>query len=272
MINVFGVKIDKNLFPLFKLLILYINSFFLKQNISYTLLGIKKQKIPYVIGITGSVSAGKTTTAKLLQLLLTNYFRCYKINIIATDGFLYPNKTLIKYGIMAKKGFPQSYNLKNLLQLLYDIKSGVDTLCIPIYSHILYDIIPDKQQIIKNPDILIIEGLNILQNNLLNVCKQIHTSGFIDFSIYIDAHENLLKLWYVDRFLKFCRQSIYNSSSYFHRYSKLETTELINIAQYIWNTINMVNLYNNILPTKNMASLIITKGINHTIINMQLKK
>ncbi|WMY94995.1 MAG: type I pantothenate kinase [Arsenophonus sp.] len=268
-------EINKVYIPITELLNFYIslnshhNNFLKKTSYNTT----NMTKIPYVIGIVGSVAVGKSTTAHLLKKLLSSDPLHHRVELITTDSFLYPNKTLQDKGIMHKKGFPQSYDMYNLIKFISEIKSGIKKVTAPIYSHFVYDIIPNKKKIIHRPDILIVEGLNILQNNTdcQNTSHHLLVSDFLDFSIYIDAPENLLKNWYIKRFLKFCQKAFSNSKSYFYNYSKLNKTEIIKIAQAIWEEINKINLEKNIIPTKEKAKLIITKSYNHSIIKIQLK-
>ncbi|WP_348666361.1 type I pantothenate kinase [Arsenophonus symbiont of Ornithomya chloropus] len=231
-------------------------------------------KIPYVIGIVGSVAVGKSTTANLLKKLLSSEPLHHRVELITTDSFLYPNKTLQDKGLMHKKGFPQSYDMHKLIKFITEIKSGITKVTAPIYSHFVYDIIPNKKKIIHRPDVLILEGLNILQNNTNCRHKSNHllVSDFLDFSIYVDAPENLLRKWYIKRFLRFCQKAFSNSKSYFYNYSRLNKKEITKIAQAIWEKINKINLEKNIIPTKEKAELIITKSYNHSIIKIQLKK
>ncbi|BGI50770.1 MAG: type I pantothenate kinase [Arsenophonus endosymbiont of Ceratovacuna japonica] len=267
-------EINKIYLPISQLLNFYISSSLHRQIILNKFLNTKDTKVPYIIGITGGISAGKSTISRILQILLNSWSEHQKIDIITTDSFLYPNKILNKHGIINKKGFPQSYDMYNLIKFISNIKSGIKEITAPIYSHLTYDIISNKKQLIKKPDILIIEGLNILQSNIncLYNSHNIFISDLIDFSIYIDAPEILLRTWYIDRFLKFCKDSFYNPYSYFYHYSKLNKKEKIKIAKTIWKKINKINLNKNIIPTKERANLIITKELNHSIINIKLRK
>ncbi|AMA64938.1 Pantothenate kinase [Candidatus Arsenophonus lipoptenae] len=267
-------EINKIYIPISKLINFYVNANLSRQIVLEQFLGTNNIKIPYVIGITGGVAVGKSTTASLLKILLSNLSKHRKVEIITTDGFLYSNQILNERKLMQKKGFPQSYDMYSLEKFISDIKSGVKKVTAPVYSHITYDIIPNKKRIIIQPDILILEGLNILQNGIdyQNSNNHFFISDFIDFSIYVDAPKNLLKKWYINRFLKFCRSALSNPHAYFYHYSQLNQKKIIKIAQKIWNKINKINLEENIIPTKKRANLIITKGYNHSITQIQLRK
>ncbi|CUR53819.1 Pantothenate kinase [Serratia symbiotica] len=276
-------KINKNLslneikkiyIPLSQLLHFFINSNQYNKKKNKEILYKKKYKIPYIIGITGSVSIGKSTTARLLQILLSHWKEHKSVEIITTDNFLYSNKILHKNGIMKLKGFPQSYNIYEMIKCISNIKSGIKYIKTPIYSHLNYDILSNCNKIIKQPDIIILEGLHILQNqiNYLYDKNHVYISDFIDFSIYIDAPEKFIKNWYINRFLKFRHKAIYNPDSYFYHYSTLPIFKTVNIAKKIWNTINKLNLQQNILPTRKKAHLIITKNYFHKIESIYLMK
>ncbi|MDT9587710.1 MAG: type I pantothenate kinase [Candidatus Arsenophonus melophagi] len=270
-------EVNKIYLPISRLLNLYISANVRRKNVLEQFLGTldkKGTKVPYVIGIVGSVAAGKSTTARVLKTLLSRWPEHRTVDLLTTDGFLYPNRILKKRGLMKKKGFPQSYDMHRLVKFISDIKSGVKHVTAPIYSHLTYDIIPDKKQVIKNPDILIFEGLNILQSAIdyPYTPYQIFISDFIDFSIYVDAPENFLKKWYISRFLKFCKSVFLDPQAYFYHYSKLEQETAIKKAKKLWEEINKINLEKNIIPTKERANLIMIKGVNHAVRGLRLKK
>ncbi|AHA27982.1 type I pantothenate kinase [Candidatus Liberibacter americanus] len=200
-------EVNKIYLPISRLLNFYISSNLRRQTVLQQFLGTNCTKVPYVISIAGSVAVGKSTTARLLQTLLSRWPEHRKVDLIATDGFLYPNHILNERGIMNKKGFPQSYDMHRLVKFISDIKSGVKQVTAPVYSHSTYDIVADKQQVIDQPDILILEGLNVLQSGMdyPHAPHHVFVSEFVDFSIYVDAPENLLKKWFISRFLKFCK-------------------------------------------------------------------
>ncbi|KKA44896.1 MULTISPECIES: type I pantothenate kinase [Salinivibrio] len=229
--------------------------------------------VPYVIGIAGSVAVGKSTTARLLKALLTRWPDHPKVALVTTDGFLYPNAELESRGIMHKKGFPQSYDMRKLVEFVADVKSGKDCVTAPIYSHLVYDITSDVQKVEK-PDILILEGLNVLQSGMDYPHDPHHVfiSDFLDFSIYVDAEPELLKHWYIERFMKFRRGAFLDPQAYFHHYTRLSVDEATQKAATIWDDINGKNLSENILPTRERASLILEKGANHSVQRIRVRK
>ncbi|CAI1217924.1 Pantothenate kinase [Serratia quinivorans] len=260
--------------PLSRLLNFYISSNLRRQAVLEQFLGTDGQKIPYVIGIAGSVAVGKSTTARLLQALLSSWPEHRSVELITTDGFLHPNKVLNERGLMKKKGFPQSYDMHSLVKFVSEVKSGAKRVTAPVYSHLIYDVVPEGNKVIEQPDILILEGLNVLQSGMdyPHDPHRVFVSDFVDFSIYVDAPEELLQSWYINRFLKFRQGAFSNPDSYFHNYSKLPEPEAINIASQLWNEINGLNLQENILPTRERASLIMTKSANHAVENVRLRK
>ncbi|EIG9090579.1 type I pantothenate kinase [Serratia marcescens] len=260
--------------PLSRLLNFYISSNLRRQAVLEQFLGTDGQKIPYVIGIAGSVAVGKSTTARLLQALLSRWPEHRSVELITTDGFLHPNKVLNERGLMKKKGFPQSYDMHSLVKFVSEVKSGAKRVTAPVYSHLIYDVVPEGNKVIEQPDILILEGLNVLQSGMdyPHDPHRVFVSDFVDFSIYVDAPESLLQSWYINRFLKFRQGAFSNPDSYFHHYSKLPEPEAINIATQLWNEINGLNLQQNILPTRERASLIMTKSANHAVESVRLRK
>ena len=260
--------------PLSRLLNFYISSNLRRQAVLEQFLGTDGQKIPYVIGIAGSVAVGKSTTARLLQALLSRWPEHRSVELITTDGFLHPNKVLNERGLMKKKGVPQSYDMHSLVKFVSEVKSGAKRVTAPVYSHLIYDVVPEGNKVIEQPDILILEGLNVLQSGMdyPHDPHRVFVSDFVDFSIYVDAPETLLQSWYINRFLKFRQGAFSNPDSYFHNYSKLPEPEAINIATQLWNEINGLNLQQNILPTRERASLIMTKSANHAVESVRLRK
>lgn len=223
---------------------------------------------PFVIGISGSVAVGKSTSSRLIQLLLERTYQQSKIELVTTDGFLYPNNDLIEQGILHKKGFPESYDMERLLNFLDAIKNG-QAAEIPVYSHDTYDIVPEQTQTIAAPDFLIIEGINVFQNPQNN---RLYMSDYFDFSIYIDADSSVIEDWYLERFEKHLERAREDVTSYYHKFTHWDLADARLFAQNIWKTINLVNLEYYIEPTKNRAELILHKGENHKIDKIFLKK
>jgi type I pantothenate kinase len=237
-------------------------------------LGTEDAKMPYIIGVGGSVAVGKSTTARVLQALLARWPNVPKVDLITTDGFLYPNAVLQREDLMEKKGFPESYDLAGLLHFLTDVKAGKRPARAPIYSHLIYDVMPNQWIEIDHPDILIVEGLNVLQaGRPPKDGKAIpFVSDFFDFSVYLDADEDVLRQWYVDRFLTLRSTAFRDPMSYFHRYAKLSDAEAVETATSIWTRINLVNLRENILPTRRRADLILSKSANHMVGEVALRR
>jgi type I pantothenate kinase len=237
-------------------------------------LGTQDRKMPFVIGVAGSVAVGKSTTARVLQALLARWPNVPKVDLVTTDGFLYPNAILAREGLMEKKGFPESYDLPALLRFLTDVKAGRRPARAPVYSHLIYDVIPNQWVEVDRPEILIVEGLNVLQTGSFpKDCRAIpFVSDFFDFSVYLDADEAVLKSWYVDRFLTLRETAFRDPKSFFHRYSNLSDDEAVETATSIWERINLVNLHENILPTRQRADLILKKGENHAVEHVALRR
>jgi type I pantothenate kinase len=230
--------------------------------------------MPYIVGVAGSVAVGKSTTARVLQALLARWSPRPKVDLITTDGFLYPNAVLERQGLMQKKGFPESYDLPTLLTFLSDIKAGRRHVRAPVYSHLTYDIVPGKSVEIDQPDILIVEGVNVLQTGRLpRDGKAVpFVSDFFDFSVYIDADEAVLRQWYIKRFLALRDTAFTDPKSYFHRYALLSDDEATATAIAIWERTNLANLEDNILPTRPRATLILTKGADHVVETVALRR
>lgn len=260
--------------PLTRLIQYYIEENLQRQEVLHKFLDVKSPKVPYIISIAGSVSVGKSTSARIIQALLSHYPHPRKVDLITTDGFLYPLATLKENDLLKRKGFPESYDIHRLIEFVSDIKSGKRNVQAPIYSHLTYDIIPDQFNTVDQPDILILEGLNVLQSgmNYPSSPHNVFVSDFVDFSIYVDADEALLKKWYINRFLKFRRSAFSDPNSYFHHYATLSEDEAIATASTIWDEINGLNLRKNILPSRERANLILQKGENHEVETVKLRK
>ncbi|MDQ0330704.1 MULTISPECIES: type I pantothenate kinase [Phyllobacteriaceae] len=231
-------------------------------------------KTPYIIGIAGSVAVGKSTTARVLKELLARWPSSPKVDLVTTDGFLLPNEVLRRDRLMERKGFPDSYDVGALLRFLSSIKSGERDVRAPLYSHLTYDVLPGAYVTIDRPDILIFEGINVLQPGRLPMDGKFvpFLSDFFDFSIYIDADEALIHEWYIARFMRLRETAFRNPESFFHRYSQLSEPAARAIAEGLWANINLKNLRENILPTRPRADLILRKGANHLVEEVALRK
>ncbi len=231
-------------------------------------------KTPFIIGIAGSVAVGKSTTARILKALLSRWPSSPKVDLVTTDGFLYPNAVLEKEGIMKKKGFPESYDLPALLRFLSDIKAGKGLVEAPVYSHTSYDVVGGEQILIEKPDILILEGLNVLQTRTLPKDGKAvpFVSDYFDFSIYIDAREDLISEWYIERFMQLRKTAFLNKKSYFYNVSNMPDDEAVTMAKNLWSAINKINLLENIQPTRPRANLILHKGDNHLVDEVRLRR
>jgi type I pantothenate kinase len=267
-------EVEEIYLPLSRLLSLYVAATQRLFRAQQGFLGTEDAKMPYVIGVAGSVAVGKSTTARVLQALLARWPNMPKVDLVTTDGFLYPNAVLEREGLMDKKGFPESYDLPGLLRFLSDVKAGRRPARAPVYSHLIYDVVPNQWVEVDRPDILVFEGVNVLQTGRLpKDGKAIpFVSDFFDFSVYIDADQDVLKMWYVDRFLTLRGTAFSDPKSYFHRYASLTDEEAIATASAIWTSINLVNLHENILPTRQRSDLILNKGANHIINEVALRK
>ena len=267
-------QVERIYLPLSRLLSFYVEATQGLHAATNRFLGRDDGKIPFVIGIAGSVAVGKSTTARLLQALLARWPTSPRVSLVTTDGFLLPNAVLQAEGLMERKGFPQSYDRQALLAFLTDIKAGKPKVTAPVYSHLVYDVMPGETVTVEEPDILIVEGLNVLQPNRLPRHGRAipFVSDFFDFSIYIDAEEDLIHRWYVSRFMALKQTRFRDPQSYFHRYADISEEEARQFAERLWARINRVNLHENIQPTRPRADLILTKGANHDIESVALRK
>jgi len=237
-------------------------------------LGKETSRSPYVIGVAGSVAVGKSTTARVLRALLSRWPDHREVGLITTDGFLLPNKELEDRDLMSRKGFPQSYDLRRLIRFVADVKAGRPEVNAPVYSHLTYDVVPGKFQTVKQPDILIVEGLNVLQTGTGRRRDRlpVFVSDFFDFSVYVDADKADIERWFSKRFLKLRDTVFQDEASYFHRYAHLSTQEAQTVARGIWHDINGVNLRENIVPTRERAHLVLKEGEDHRVVGVKLRK
>jgi type I pantothenate kinase len=256
--------------PLSKFLNIYVSEYSKLHRATSDFLGERSKKVPFVIGIAGSVAVGKSTVSRLLRELLARWEGTPKVELITTDGFLYPNSELEKRSLMHRKGFPESYDRLALLNFVADIKSGKETVSAPVYSHLSYDIIPGEEIVISSPDVLIIEGLNVLQAP--GPDQEIALSDYFDFKIYVDAETENISKWFLNRFHELRLSAFTNPASYFHRYAKMPLEKALERAEEIWRTINLPNLTENILPTRSRATLVLKKGDAHAVESVLLRK
>lgn len=237
-------------------------------------LGLSTNRTPFVIGIAGSVAVGKSTTARLITELLRRSPGSPRVDLVTTDGFLYPNAELTRRGLLERKGFPESYDRRALLQFVMNVKSGVPEVRAPIYSHMTYDILPGEAIVVRQPDILIIEGLNVLQPARLEAdgTSSLAVSDFFDFSVYVDADARHIREWFLDRFMKLRQTSFRDPRSFFRRYAALSDEDAESTALNVWDTINGPNLTHNIEPTRGRATAILRKGANHELTSVLIRK
>lgn len=267
-------EVDTIYRPLSRLLNLYVTASQGLRKATSTFLGDWSRHTPFVIGVAGSVAVGKSTVSRLLRELLRRWPETPHVELVTTDGFLYPNAELERRGLMERKGFPESYDRRALLEFLEQIKGGADVAYAPVYSHLAYDILDGERIEVHNPDVLIVEGLNVLAPAELqqNGEPSLVVSDFFDFSIYVDAETDHVRQWYVDRFLKLRQTAFADPASYFHRYASLNDTAAVEQAEQIWADINEPNLIENVLPTRSRATLVLCKEYDHRISRVRLRQ
>lgn len=260
--------------PLSRLISLYVEATRQLHDASTRFLGADSRRVPYIIGVAGSVAVGKSTTSRILQALLQRWPASPKVDLVTTDGFLFSNAELEKRGLMDRKGFPESYDRGRFVAFLADLKSGKPDVKVPVYSHLVYDLVPGEETVVDRPDILIVEGLNILQPGELPKTGRpiLFASDFLDFSIYIDADIGDLREWFMERFRRLRETAFADPRSFFHRFSQMDLDEAEKFGLWAWEAINVPNLVENILPTRGRAHLVLTKGPSHAIEQVDLRK
>ena len=256
--------------PLSRLLNLYVSATQQLHSVSNDFLGERAKRVPFIIGIAGSVAVGKSTVARLLKELLSRWEGTPRVSLITTDGFLHPNAELERRNIMHRKGFPESYDRLALLKFVADVKSGAEVVEAPVYSHLVYDIVENERIRIESPDVLIVEGLNVLQPPAAG--QEVALSDYFDFTVYVDAEVENISSWFLGRFEKLRESAFTDPASYFHRYAEMPYEDALARANEIWRTINLPNLLENIQPTRSRAKLVLKKGKQHAVESVLLRK
>jgi type I pantothenate kinase len=256
--------------PLSRLLNLYVTEAQRLHSVTTDFLGERAKRTPFIIGVAGSVAVGKSTVARLLKEMLSRWPSTPRVELVTTDGFLYPNAELERRNLMHRKGFPESYDRLALLKFVADIKSGVERVSAPVYSHLSYDIVPGAEVVIESPDVVIVEGLNVLQPPVMG--QEVALSDYFDFKIYVDADVESVTKWFIGRFEQLREGAFTNPKSYFHRYAEMPFEQALARANEIWRTINLPNLIENIQPTRSRATLVLQKGSDHAVQSVLLRK
>ncbi|HVR44819.1 MAG TPA: type I pantothenate kinase [Thermoanaerobaculia bacterium] len=262
-------EVEEVYLPLSRLMNLHIAAVGDLHRVTSRFLGALAPRVPYLIALAGSVSAGKSTTARILRTLLSRWPDHPRVHLVTTDGFLFPNRVLEQRGLMERKGFPESYDLPSLIRFVSDLKSGRFPLRTPVYSHFHYDILEGEELVVDAADIVILEGLNVLQSGLAHT---VFVSDYVDFSIYVDAPEDHLRAWYLDRFRKLRETAFQDPASFFHDFARMTAEEAESIATGVWTSVNLANLRENIAPTREKATLILEKGAGHAIERVLLRR
>ena len=260
--------------PLSRLLNLHIGASQTLHRATATFLGTNASKTPYLVGLAGSVAVGKSTTARIMKALLARWPAHPRVDLVATDGFLHPRRVLEDRGIMHRKGFPESYDVRALVTFLADVKASRPSVVVPVYSHLTYDIVSGEFQVIERPDVLIVEGLNILQagDRAARPSQHLFASDFFDFTVYVDADVADIRRWYIERFFALRKTAFADPASYFHRYADLSDEDAETVAAHLWRDINEPNLLENILPTRERADLVLEKGPSHAVREVRMRK
>lgn len=256
--------------PLSRLLNLYVTEAQRLHSVTSEFLGERAKRTPFIIGVAGSVAVGKSTVARLLKEMLSRWPSTPRVELVTTDGFLYPNAELERRNLMHRKGFPESYDRLALLKFVADIKSGVERVTAPVYSHLSYDIVPGAEVVVESPDVVIVEGLNVLQPPVMG--QEVALSDYFDFKIYVDAEVDSVTKWFIGRFEQLREGAFTNPKSYFHRYAEMPFEQALARANEIWRTINLPNLIENIQPTRSRATLVLQKGSDHVVQSVLLRK
>lgn len=261
-------EVDEVYLPLARLLELRIEAAKQLSAAQGGFLGDPEHAVPFLLALGGSVAVGKSTAARMIVRLLQTIRPEWRVELVTTDGFLLPNATLIEKGILARKGFPESYDRRRLLRFVAELKSGVEEVRAPVYSHLIYDIVEDESQVVRRPDVVVLEGVNVLKRG----SGRVYVSDFADFALYLDAEESDVQRWYLNRFLKLRNGAFQDPDSYFHRYAVLSDQEATAVAEGIWQRTNRPNLLENIKPTRPRADLILEKGGDHFISRILLRR